>query len=128
MLAAAPVDREDNLTQRRIIIGDDLHDHGAQKLLARPHRHPGRIPGSFQVVCEPNKVGAGCCGGTGRFQRGQPRLTALHALQGCFPVFFELCRDQPIIRIAGSVASFGQRSFVACLLPFQLHHTSTLVL
>ena len=57
MLAATPVDLEDNLTRTLIVIGDDLNDGRAKELLARPHGNPWCIPGGLEVVCEPDKVG-----------------------------------------------------------------------
>jgi hypothetical protein len=90
MLAAAPVDLEDNLTQTRVVIGDDLNDDRTKKLLAGPHGHPWRIPDCFKFVCEPDKVGY-WCGGTWRFKCGQSCLTGLYTLQCYFPAFFKLC-------------------------------------
>src|SRR4051794_29140121 len=127
MLPATPVDLEDSLTQTWVVIGDDLNDHRAKKLLARPHGHPWRIPGRFEVVCEPDKVGY-WCRGTGRFKCSQSYLTALYTLQCCFPAFFKLCGDKPIIRIAGGVASFGKRGIVPRLLQFQLQDASLFAL
>jgi hypothetical protein len=56
-LAATPMDREDDLTRTLIVIGDDVGDERAQKLLARSHRNARRIPGCLQVLCEPREVG-----------------------------------------------------------------------
>ena len=67
MLAAAPVDLEDDLSQAMVVIGDDLSDERAKKLLARSHGHPWRIPSRLEVVCEPDKVGY-WCGGAWRFK------------------------------------------------------------
>src|SRR3954447_7500113 len=80
MLAAAPVDLEDDLSQAMVVIGDDLSDERAKKLLARSHGHPWRIPGRLEVVCEPDKVGY-WCGGAWCFKRSQSRLTGLYTQQ-----------------------------------------------
>ena len=46
MLAAAPMDREDDLARALVDVGDDVRDEGAQKLLVGAHRHAGRVPAS----------------------------------------------------------------------------------
>ncbi len=125
MLAAAPVDLENDLTRALVVIGDDLSNERAKKLLARSHGHPWRIPGRLEVICEPDKVGY-WCGGAWRFKRSQSQLTGLYTQQCCFPAFFKLCGDKPIIGIACSVASFGKRGLVLRLPQFQLHDASSL--
>lgn len=75
MLAAAPVDLEDDLSQAMVVIGDDLNDERAKKLLTRSRGHPWRIPGRLEVICEPDKVGY-WCGGARRFNRRQRTLQA----------------------------------------------------
>jgi hypothetical protein len=50
MLAAPPVDREDDVADRIIDIDDDVGDQGPQQLLTGTHRHIGSVPGCRQVV------------------------------------------------------------------------------
>ena len=45
VLAALPVDRQDDLTRRLVDIGDDLDDQRTKQLLARAHGDARRIPG-----------------------------------------------------------------------------------
>jgi hypothetical protein len=50
VLAATPMDREDDLTRIIVDIDDDVGDQRPKQLLASPHRDTGRIPGRRQIV------------------------------------------------------------------------------
>src|SRR3954464_10476855 len=56
MLAAAPMDPEDDLARALVDVGDDVRDEGAQKLLAGAHRHAGRVPGRFEIVGQAREI------------------------------------------------------------------------
>src|SRR4051812_18932780 len=88
-------------------------------------------PGAFQAAsrssASPTKLGIDVVE-LGVSSAANSRLTAFHTLQCCFPAFFKLCSDKPIIRIAGGVASLGKGSLVVRLLQFQLHDASSLAL
>ena len=57
VLAAPPMDRQDDLARRLIDIGDDVGDQGAQQPLARAHGHARRVPGGIEIVGQPGEVG-----------------------------------------------------------------------
>src|SRR4051812_48094396 len=58
MLAAAPMDREDDLARALVDVGDDIRDEGAQKLLAGAHRHAGRVQAASRSSPKPERSGA----------------------------------------------------------------------
>ena len=53
--------------------------------------------------------------------RVQALLASQHALQRVLPALLELCRDQPVVRIACHIAALSELGLVACLLQFELH-------
>ena len=58
MLAAAPMDRQDDLARRVIDIGNDIGDKGAQQPLTRAHGHARRVPCGIEIVGQAGEVGA----------------------------------------------------------------------
>ena len=44
VLAASPMDRQDDLARRLVDVGNDVGDKGAKQPLSRAHRHAGRVP------------------------------------------------------------------------------------
>ena len=57
MLAAAPMDRQDDLARRLVNVGNDVGDQGAQEPLTRAHGHPRRVPRGVEIVGQPGEVG-----------------------------------------------------------------------
>src|SRR5208337_4048479 len=53
MLAAPPMDRQDDLTHRFVDIDDDVGGESAQKLLTCAHGDVRRVPCRFEVIGEP---------------------------------------------------------------------------
>ena len=120
VLAAAPMDRQDDLARRLVDIGDDVGDQGAQKPLARAHGHAWRIPCGIEIVGQPGEVGRRG-GRVRRPHRLQPRLARLDSPKRRLPALLELRGDQAIVGIAGSVAPLRKRGFISSLLQLQFH-------
>jgi len=119
MLAAAPMDRQDDLARRLVDIGDDVGNEGPQEPLASTHADDWRVPGGFEIVGESSEIRHDS--GRVRYShRIQPRLACRRSSQRRFPALLELRGDQPVVGIAGSVAPLGERGLVAGLLQFQL--------
>src|SRR4051794_21194244 len=118
MLAAAPMDREDDLARVLVDVGDDVRDEGAQKLLAGAHRYAGRVPGRFEVVGQAREIRCldGCC----RRQPVKPCFAGLDPLERGFPALLKLGGDQTIVGIARRIAAFGQRGLVPSLLQLEI--------
>jgi IstB-like ATP binding protein len=51
VLAAPPMDRQDDVTRRLVNVGDDVDDKGAQELLTSAHGNVGSFPCGAEVVC-----------------------------------------------------------------------------
>ena len=119
VLAAAPMDCQDDLARRLVDIGDDVGDQGAQKPLARTHGHAWRVPCGIEIVRQASEVWRH----DGRFRcphRLQPRLARLDSAKRRLPTLLKLRGDQAIVGITGSVAPFRKRGFVARLLKLQV--------
>ena len=127
MLATAPMDREDDLARALVIVRDDVGDECTQKLLARSHRHARGIPCGLEVFRESRKIGRRRAGDR-PLQCRQSSLTGLHPLQRRLPALLELRGDESIVRIAGRVASLGERGLLAGLLQLQLYDAPLLAL
>ena len=127
MLAAAPMDRQDDLARRLVDIGDDVGNEGAQESLASAHADVWRVPGSFEIVGQSGEIrhDSGWVRSSHRFQ---PCLACRHASQRRFPALLELRGDQPVVGIAGSVAPLSERGVVAGLLHFQLSDALSIAL
>ena len=118
VLAAAPVDCQDDLACRVVDIGNDVGDQDTQKLLARAHGHAWRAPCGFEIVRQAGEV----WGRGGRFRRP-------HGLQSCFarldpakrhlPALLKLSGNQAIVGVTGSIAPFRKRCFIPSLLQLQ---------
>ena len=50
------------------------------------------------------------------------------SLQGCFPALLQLRRDQPVVGVAGGVATLGERRLVTCLLKIEFADAVSLCL
>jgi len=83
MLAASPMDRQNDLTRVVVDVGDDLDDEGPQEALASAHGHAWCVPCGIEVLGEVGEVGR--CGGRvwrpalppialRKFARGEARL------------------------------------------------------
>jgi len=52
----------------------------------------------------------------------------LYPSQGCLPVLLELSGDEPIVGIAGGIATLRQIGLIACLLQLQIQNALVFVL
>src|SRR4051812_9677630 len=105
MLAAAPMDRQDDLARRLVDIGDDVGHQSAEEPLTSAHSDAWRVPGGLEVVSQPGEVRHDS--GRVRYSHGfQPGLACRYSPQRRFPALLELRGDQPVVGIAGSVAPF----------------------
>jgi hypothetical protein len=59
MLAAAPVNRQDDLPGMLINVGEDLLDQRPKQLLARTHTNAGCIPRGIKIVRKSGEIGFG---------------------------------------------------------------------
>lgn len=118
VLAAAPVDCQDDLAWRVVDVGDDIGDKGAQELLSSACSDAWSVPGGIEIRSKPDKIRRDdiSIGGLGRCESC---LTHLDAAQCCFPALLQLCRNQPIVWIAGGIAPFCQCGFISGLLKLQ---------
>ena len=92
VLAAAPVDCQDDFARGVVDIGNDVSDQGAQKLLARAHGHSWRAPCGFEIVRQAGEV----WGRDGRFRRP-------HGLQSCFAHLDPAKRRLPaLLKLSGN--------------------------
>jgi transposase len=78
VLAALPVDRQNDFTRGFVDIGGNLVHQRSQQLLARSHCHMRVFPGALKVVGEPRKIRHGGRG-LWRPRRAQPHLAVLYA-------------------------------------------------
>ena len=127
VLAAPPVDHQDDLARRLVDVGDDVGDQGAHEPLAGAHGRARRVPGGFEVLGEAGEVRRD--GGRGRRpHRLQPRLARLDPPQRRLPALLQLCGDQAVVGIAGRVAPLRKRRLVARLLQLQIDDALPFVL
>ncbi len=59
VLAASPMNRQDDLARRLVNVGDDVGNKGAQELLTSSHCYVWGIPCGIEVVGKPGKVRRG---------------------------------------------------------------------
>src|SRR3954469_14760809 len=118
MLAAAPMDRKDDLARVLVDVGDDVRDEGAQKLLAGAHRHAGRVPGRFEIVGQAREIRR--LDGRCRRQPVKPCFAGFDPLERGFPALLKLGGDQTMVGIARRIAAFGQQGLVPSLLQLEI--------
>jgi hypothetical protein len=70
VLAASPIDRQDDLACRLVDIGNNVGDQGTQEPLARAHCHARRVPCGVEIVRQASEV-----------RRHDSRVRPLHRLQ-----------------------------------------------
>ena len=92
VLAAAPMDRQDNLARRLVDIGNDIGDQGTQQPLARAHGDTWRVPCGLEIVGQASEVGR-YANWLGRLHRLQSRLARLDAAKRRLPTLLELRGD-----------------------------------
>jgi hypothetical protein len=92
MLAAAPMDRQDDLARGFVDIGDNVGDQGAQQPLARAHSDAWGIPCGVEIGRQAGEVWRDDRR-IGRLRRLQPRLTGLDATQRRLPILLKLRGD-----------------------------------
>ena len=92
VLAAAPMDRQDNLARRLVDIGNDVGDQGTQQPLARAHGDTWRVPCGLEIVGQAGEVGR-YGNWLRRLHRLQPRLARLDAAKRRLPTLLELRGD-----------------------------------
>jgi hypothetical protein len=103
VLAAPPVDHQDDLACCIVDIGDNVFDQGGHEPVARAHARARRVPGRGEIRGKAGEVRRG--GGRLRRPPGiKLRLAGFNAAQRCLPTLLQLRGDQTIVRVAGSVA------------------------
>src|SRR5215471_10536176 len=107
MLAAPPMDRQNDLARLVIDIGDDVDDESSEQALASAHGHAWCVPGSTEVIGKTGEVRR-CGDRLWRPHCLQSRFASLHAAKRGFPALLELRSDQAIVGIAGSVPPLGE--------------------
>ena len=109
------MDRQDDLAHRLVDVGDDVGDERSEESLARAHGHTWCVPGGIEILGQPGKVWR-----SGRWirrpHRLQSRLARLDPAERFFPAPLELSGDEAIVGIAGGIAPFRERGFIAGLL------------
>jgi hypothetical protein len=120
VLAASPMDRQNDFPNRLVDIGNDLGDKGAEQPLTGAHGHARRVPCGIKIVGQPSEVGRRG-DRTRRQRRLQSRLAGLDATERRLPALLELRGDQAIVGVARSVAPFRERGFIPRLLQLEFH-------
>ena len=115
VLAAAPMDRQNDFARRVVDIGNNVGDEGAQELLARAHGTPGAFHAASRSSAKPLKFG-GTMGGSGVRTASSRAWHVSTSAKRRLPTLLKLRGDQAIVGIAGGVAPFGERRFVSRLL------------
>jgi hypothetical protein len=78
VLAAAPMDRQNDLARGFVDIGDDVGNQGTQQSLARAHGDARRVPCGVEIGGEAGEIRRDD-GRIGCPRRVQPRLAGLDA-------------------------------------------------
>ena len=114
------MDGQDDLAHCLVNVGDDVGDERAEETLASAHGHARRVPCGLEILTQSGKVGRS--GGRVRHpHRRQLRFAGFNATERRLPALLELRGDQAVIGIAGSVAPFRERCFIAGLLQLEFH-------
>src|SRR5689334_14559258 len=114
VLAAPPMDRQDDLARRLVHVGDDVGDQRAQQPLPGAHRDARRVPCGSEIIGQPREVRRG--DGEPRGPHGvEPGLARLDAPERRLPALLQLRGGEAVVGIAGGVAAFGERGLVAGL-------------
>jgi hypothetical protein len=123
MLTAAPMDRQNDFVRCLVNIGDDIGDESTQELLTGARGDARSIPSGIEILGKPNEIRrdyAPICS----LNLGQSGLARLDTAQRGFPILLQLCRDQPIVWIAGGIAPLRERSLILGLLKLQFDDAS----
>ena len=72
---------------------------------------------SFEIVSQAGEIRHG--GVIAHLSFVEPRLAGLDTAQRRFPAFLQLSGDQPVIGVAGGIASLGKRGLVTGLLQIE---------
>jgi hypothetical protein len=107
MLAAPPIDRQNDLARLVIDVRDDVDDESSEEALASAHGHAWCVPGSIEVIGKTGEV-TRRGGRLWHLHCLQSRFASLHAAKHGFPALLELRGDQAIVGIAGGVAPLGE--------------------
>ena len=102
MLAAPPVDRQDDLARRLVDVGDDVGDQRPQQPLARARRDARRGPCGGEIVGETGEVRRGRRIGRPAPQ-GASRASHASTRRSAVSQFFSSCAA--IRRLSGSQAA-----------------------
>ena len=86
----------------------------AQQSLSRARGHAGAFQAASRSSASPIKSGTGVTGWRIN-RRIQSRFARLHAMQCRLPALLELCGDQAILGIAGSVSPLGEATLHSAL-------------
>ena len=90
--------------------------------MACAHCHARRVPCGAEIVRQASEV-RWHNGGFRPLHCLQPGLARFYSAKRRLPTLLKLRGDQAIVRIAGSVTPFRERSFISNLLQLELHNT-----
>ena len=102
VLAAAPMNRDNDVASRLIDVGDDVDDLCTHQLLARTGGHGRGLPGGLEVLRQSHQIAARYGNWTG-LSRLEPTLERLNAC-GAASQFFSSCAA--ISRFSGSQEAY----------------------
>ena len=120
MLPALPVNGKLDFLPIVVDGGDDILHQRSQQPMPEPHINVWGIPSRFEIVSQAGEIRHG--GVLAHLSFVEPRLAGLDTAQRRFPAFLQLSGDQPVIGVAGGIASLGKRGLVTGLLQIQLDH------
>ena len=122
VLAASPMDREDDFARFMIDIGDNVGNQSSQQLLTGAHADFGSVPRRRQLTCQVGKGIRSYLDSLGLFGE----LACFHlldALQGLLPAFLKLCRNKTIVGIAGRITALREACLITGLFKLQSQNT-----
>ena len=122
VLAASPMDREDDFARFMIDIGDNVGNQSSQQLLTGAHADFGSVPRRRQLTGQVGKGIRSYLDSLGLFSE-LACFQRLDALQGLLPVLFKLCRDETIVGIACRITALRKTGLIAGLLNLQSQNT-----
>jgi len=119
VLAATPMDGQNDVARLIIHINDNVGNQGSQQLLACTHGDAGSVPRGGQVVRQIGK-GIGSDLNSGRLFGELAPLQLFDTLECLLPALLQLCSDETIVGVTCRVAAFRETGLVASLLEFQI--------
>lgn len=125
MLSVLPVYGEFDLPGIIVHGHDDILDQRAQQPLLKTHVDVGSVPRGPELLSQAGKIRRGSII-IANFSVVKPGFAGFDTAQRRLLALLKLSSYEPVVGIAGSIASFGERGFVARLPQIQFDHLPSL--